>query len=72
MQRFYTCKQLPVIVALLVYTTVSAQGEPIKPVHNYAGLNGTIDAANTSVTFGLEYERLLITKGRFTAGVRGN
>lgn len=72
MQTFYTPKQLYVIAALFFYTTVSAQHETMQPARNYAGLNAVIDAANASVTLGLEYERLLITKGKLAAGVRGN
>jgi hypothetical protein len=72
MQTFYTLKRFSLIAALFIYTTVVAQDEIIKPARNYAGLNAVIDAANTSVTFGLEYERLLIMKGRFTAGIRAN
>ena len=72
MQTFYTLKQLSMIAALFFNTMLYAQDETLPPARNYAGLTGIIDAANASVSFGLEYERLLVSKGRLAAGIRGN
>lgn len=72
MHSFCTLQRLSIIAALLFCTTVSAQEERLPPARNYAGLTGVIDAANASASFGLEYERLLVSKGRLTAGIRGS
>jgi hypothetical protein len=56
---------------LLVYSPASAQDEREMPM-NYAGITTLVDAANMSVSAGLEYERVLYSKDRFAVTGRGN